>query len=153
MPCKQSYALLSTEMRFAGFRFLNYASYADIIVILHLLVSVCTQFRIPNCQTNLSSHILFHCLSLFHSVGLFRCHNLGFPAVCCFTMTGCRPVAQPPTWKASPRYLQPPGQGSPAIPPSTGYPFRSPFTTCMACCGIIPFSSHLTGLVNKYWTN
>jgi hypothetical protein len=30
---------------------------------------------------------------------------------------------QPPTWRASPLYLQSPGQGGPAIPPGTVYPF------------------------------
>jgi hypothetical protein len=31
----------------------------------------------------------------------------------------------------------PRGQGDPAIPPCTGYPFQSPFTTCMGYSGTI----------------
>jgi hypothetical protein len=30
----------------------------------------------------------------------------------------------PPTWRARPPYLYPPGTGWPFIPPSTGFPFR-----------------------------
>jgi hypothetical protein len=35
------------------------------------------------------------------------------------------------------RIYDPRRQGDPAIPPGTGYPFQSPFTTCMAYSGTI----------------
>ena len=45
-------------------------------VIMHLLISICTQFHIPSCYPYCSS--LFLWLGWFHSVWLFRDHNLGF---------------------------------------------------------------------------
>jgi hypothetical protein len=48
---------------------------------MHLLISVCTQSHNPSCYPHCSSHILFHCLDWFHSLWMFRSHNLGFPTV------------------------------------------------------------------------
>ena len=50
-------------------------------VILHLLMSVCTQFHIWSCYPHLSSHMLFYCLGWFPSVRLLR-SQVGFPNSC-----------------------------------------------------------------------
>jgi hypothetical protein len=47
------------------------------------------------------------------------------------------PNPQPPTWIPSLRIYGPRRQSGPAIPPGTGYPFQSPFTTCMGYSGTI----------------
>ena len=100
-------------------------------------------------QVAIISLILFHYQGRFHSFGLFRSHRLGFLTVRFLSVTGCRPVDQPSTWRASPPNLQPPRQGDPSIPPGTGYPFWSPFTICMGCSGTVFSPGHHTG-INKY---
>jgi hypothetical protein len=83
----------------------------------------------------------------FHSIRLFRGHILGFLAVSFlqWQVVSLSPNPQP-GGPAHPIY-KPPGQGGPAIPPGTGYPFWSPFTTCMVCSATILFPGHHTGKV------
>ena len=67
-------------------------------LISHLLISVCTQFK---------PHLINPSplpRSIPPSLPVPRPH-FRFPKSAFFTMTGCRPVAQPPNWKASPTYL------------------------------------------------
>lgn len=117
------------------------------LIILHLLISAYLQIippstfwsYIPNCYLQ----FIKPCPQP-RSIPLspFRGHNLGFLTVSFFTMTGCRPVVQIPTLRASPT----PGQGGPAIHPGTRYPFWSPFTTFMACNETVLFPCHHTGI-------
>ena len=51
---------------------------------------------------------------------MFRGHISGSLAEFFSSVTDCRPVAQPQPEKASPPYLQPPGQGDPALPQARG---------------------------------
>jgi hypothetical protein len=53
-------------------------------------------YTIPHSKFLFSSQIVFHCPGLFHSLWLLWVHNLGFLTVSFFTVTGCRPVTQPP---------------------------------------------------------
>ena len=72
-------------------------------VILHLLISVHTQFHILSCCPLLSSHFLFHHLSWFHSVLTFLRPQFGF-SDSFVTVTGCRSVAHHSSWRASTLY-------------------------------------------------
>ena len=56
---------------------------------------------------------------LSHSVCKFRGHISGF-LTACFTVTDCRPVAQPQPEGPVHRIYNPPGQGDPAVPQARG---------------------------------
>ena len=60
-------------------------------------------------------------------------------------MTGCRPVVQVPTLRASSPYLKPPGQGGPAIRPGTRYTFCRLLRPAWPAVGL--FFSPVTALV------
>ena len=130
-----------------GLLLVSYVFYLFFLfAILHLLIYVCTQFHNSSCCPQLSSHnTLFHCLGQFHSVWLFRGHNLDFLTVSFFMVTGFWPVAQPPNTEGQSTIFITPRAEWPSYTPGSGYPFRSPFTTCMGCSGTILFPSHHTG--------
>ena len=60
------------------------------------LISVCTQFHIPICYPHLAVSYLFPLSRLIPLSLTVPRPQLGFLAVSLFTVTGCRPVAQPP---------------------------------------------------------
>jgi hypothetical protein len=91
--------------------------------IVHLLISVWIQFHIPCCYLHLINS--FHCSGRSHSVWLFRSHSLGFLTVSYFSVTRCRPFAQPPTWRASSPYLYLWGSVTQLYPKAMGTHFGS----------------------------
>jgi len=93
----------------------------------------------------LISFILIHCPGRFHSVWLYHGHNLGFLNVSSFTVTVVGLSPSPQRARPVHHIYNPLGQGGSAISPGTGYPFWSPFTTCLDCSGTILFPGHHTG--------
>jgi hypothetical protein len=65
-------------------------------------------------------------------------------------VTGCRPVAQPPTWRASPPYLQPPREGWPSYTPRHRAPILVAFYNLHRLQWDFLFPAHHTGIVLCY---
>ena len=53
---------------------------------------------------------LFQRQARFRSVWQFRGHVVNFLRVSLFSVTGCRPLAHPPTWRTITSYLETPGR-------------------------------------------
>jgi hypothetical protein len=108
-------------------------------ILIHCSCSVPCAY-IPSCFP--ISLILLLCLGRFHSVWLFRGHDLDLLTVRFFygeKLSHCHPT---PNLKGQSTVFITRGQGRPALPPGTGYLFWSPFTTFRACIGTILFSGH-----------
>jgi len=125
--------------------------YIYIYIYIYLSISFTNSFIAPalcNVRTFqvaiLISLILFHCIGWFHSEcskATVKVSYLSF-----FMVTGRQAVAYPQ--QGGPvHHICNTRQGDPAIPPSTGHPFWSPFTACMGCSGTILFPSHHMGNV------